>query len=322
MTTNVVHTVTPPTPAPRPEPPRTLLPGLGMTVHPDRGDQLDIAQALQTTLEPDELLRLFSGEAKRFVRHAGLTFSNARRMIDLQIGTVGRHRCDWGLVVDRMGGKPGEKEELGRLAFTRRSRFSDTEIQTLEALLCLLIHPLRNALLYSEARRSAHTDPLTGACNRGAFDMALHREVSLARRQGTPLSLAVIDLDHFKKINDRYGHSTGDEVLRAVAEIIRNNKRDSDVLFRYGGEEFVLLLANTNLAGAKLVADRIRRAVAEFSSDTLPTVTISTGIAALAPGEEQASLFNRADAALYEAKREGRNRVAFARATPDAPVAA
>ena len=136
----------------------------------------------------------------------------------------------------------------------RRQRFSDGEIARLENFLCMLVYPLRNALQYHEAVLSSFTDPLTGACNRAAMQTAFERELNLARRQQTPLSVIMLDIDHFKKINDRYGHSNGDCVLRSVSQCVANTIRSSDMLFRYGGEEFVVLLSNTNRAGAKLLA--------------------------------------------------------------------
>ncbi len=130
-----------------------------------------------------------------------------------------------------------------------------------EYLLGALVYPLRNALDFRRAREDASRDPLTGVYNRLGVDGLLRREIGLAHRHATPLSLAFLDIDHFKSINDSYGHASGDAALRVFAECIRSCIRDTDVVARYGGDEFMLILSNTPLAGARLVAERLRRAV-------------------------------------------------------------
>lgn len=138
------------------------------------------------------------------------------------------------------------------------------------------------------------------------------REVDLAQRQHTPLSLVVLDIDHFKTVNDTYGHSTGDAVLRALADPIIDTLRRSDIAFRYGGEEFALILSNTDKASAHLVAERIRVAASQLSCNHGTRnfgFTISLGVSELEQGEHITDFFDRADKALYEAKKSGRNNV-------------
>ena len=175
-----------------------------------------------------------------------------------------------------------------------------------------MIYPLRNALLYREALRSAHRDPLTGLNNRRCLQETLRRETELAHRHGNPLSLIVLDIDHFKAVNDRHGHDVGDLALRAVAQCAAGCVRGSDMLFRFGGEEFVILLTNTDRDGALLLAERVRTAVEamECATDMQSLrLTASLGVAGLQAGEREDQLFKRADKALYRAKEEGRNRV-------------
>jgi diguanylate cyclase (GGDEF)-like protein len=204
---------------------------------------------------------------------------------------------------------------LGEFSLTRRGKFSDDETQLVEDLLCKLIYPLRNCLLYRQSQAAALQDKLTGLNNRVAFDESLRREIGLAHRQHTPLSLAVIDIDHFKAVNDSYGHSAGDIALRTVADSITETLRGSDIAFRFGGEEFVLILSNTNKQAAAQVAERVRMAVSKLScnhnTDTFG-LTISLGVAQLTRGEEASNLFDRADHALYQAKKSGRNQVVIA----------
>ncbi|MES9969575.1 MAG: GGDEF domain-containing protein [Candidatus Thiodiazotropha sp.] len=161
-------------------------------------------------------------------------------------------------------------------------------------------------------RKLAQVDPLTGIANRRAFAARLNSEVARSDRYGTPLSLVVWDIDHFKRINDTYGHPFGDDVIRCVAQVIESHLRDSDFVARYGGEEFVALLPNCDAEGARLLAEKISQAIQQ-SGCCLNTMglelTVSGGIASLhGPGRDE-TLFKRADDALYRAKVSGRNRV-------------
>ncbi len=163
----------------------------------------------------------------------------------------------------------------------------------------------------AEAHANATHDRLTGLPNRHAYDERLRVECARMARAGTPLSLAVLDLDRFKTINDSWGHQAGDRVLKHLARELKSRIRDQDFFGRYGGEEFVLLLPDTALAGARTLADALREHIAGCRfryKDEPVNVTISCGIAEFAPGEDAATVFERADAGLYAAKRNGRNR--------------
>ena len=162
----------------------------------------------------------------------------------------------------------------------------------------------------------ALTDKLTGIPNRHAFDEVARRYFELAKREGKPLALLLIDIDRFKRINDAFGHHVGDDVLRQVAQTISRQIRASDFAARYGGEEFVVLLPNCDLDHAQRKGERIRQAVAGISFVQGP-VTVSVGVAQVEPAKEGLeAAIARADAALYEAKRSGRNRVAVAAPLP------
>ena len=155
-------------------------------------------------------------------------------------------------------------------------------------------------------------DPLTGMFNRRHVEEVLRQEVDRAQRHARPLAVAMLDADHFKAINDTYGHQTGDEVLRAISDRCQKTLRANDVLGRYGGEEFVVVFPETNLEDAGAVAERLRAAVAEHPikvGDKALAVTVSIGLAAFAPGQDLEKLFQRADSALYTAKQDGRNLV-------------
>jgi len=163
----------------------------------------------------------------------------------------------------------------------------------------------------SKARAEAFTDALTGLNNRHAFDCRLQEEFSRWSRYHNPLSMIMVDVDHFKKVNDTYGHLAGDKVLSVIGTHLKNATRQIDFCARYGGEEFVVLLPETDLDAAKSVAEKIRKAVAAkafHSGSNRVNIMVSCGVAAFQKGDGRRSPFERADEALYLAKREGRNR--------------
>jgi diguanylate cyclase len=164
-------------------------------------------------------------------------------------------------------------------------------------------------------RTESLTDPLTTLANRKFFDIELGNAVAEAKQSGEPLSLLMTDVDNFKAFNDKFGHLTGDQVLRLVAMAVKQNVKGQDIAARYGGEEFAVALPKTALRQATTVADHIRRAVMtkelikRSSGERLGRVTISIGVALLRPTDTPQSLLERADNCLYAAKRYGRNRV-------------
>ena len=163
--------------------------------------------------------------------------------------------------------------------------------------------------LVAELAEAARRDPLTGLLNRRGFDERIASEIQRAGRTGRPFSLIVADIDHFKRVNDRGGHSAGDEVLRRVAALLQAGKRRIDSAARLGGEEFVLLVPETDAAGALVLAERLRAQVrADFAQDPQP-ITMSFGIAGFpADGEEDGDLLLAADEAVFAAKHGGRDR--------------
>jgi diguanylate cyclase (GGDEF)-like protein len=204
-------------------------------------------------------------------------------------------------------------------------RFSD-ELATdfLHHLAVIAAFSLENTVNRARLVRSGFTDVLTGWHNRRYLQTRLHEELARSRREQTALTCLMIDVDHFKRINDRYGHLAGDEVLRQLALCVNGEVRSSDVSARYGGEEFVILLPGTGIEAGRLLAERIRQAVAAEPfelrdvSGALP-ITVSIGVAEHRPsGDEEdmkvagERLIARADLALYEAKASGRNNVAQA----------
>jgi diguanylate cyclase (GGDEF)-like protein len=170
-----------------------------------------------------------------------------------------------------------------------------------------------NALLFAKVERLAVTDGLTGLYNRRHFFQLAARELSLARRRSAPLTATMLDIDHFKQVNDRHGHPVGDQVIVEVARRMEATARRTDVIGRYGGEEFALFLPDTDLDGAVILGERMRAAVVDHAIDTDAgplRVTVSIGLAAFdVTDTEPGSLLARADDALYRAEEGGRDRV-------------
>jgi diguanylate cyclase (GGDEF)-like protein len=167
-----------------------------------------------------------------------------------------------------------------------------------------------------EARRRSMVDPLTSVWNRAGLDTILTRELEASAMRGSPLSLAMVDLDHFKAVNDKFGHGVGDTVLSEVARRLRVAARPVDSVARFGGEEFVVILPGCGAADARTVAERLRSRLADHpvvvGQSLQLDVTASIGIATAEPGEPPSVLLTRADVALYDAKRGGRDRVVVA----------
>ena len=161
----------------------------------------------------------------------------------------------------------------------------------------------------------ATTDTLTEIYNRRKFDEAVGTEHQRAKHEDTPFSLIMFDIDHFKKVNDRFGHSVGDQVLKDLCQLLRGLVRQGDMLIRWGGEEFILLLPMTLLEEAGFFAERVRAEVEQKNFVTVGKITISLGVAQFRPGDSIDALLGRVDNALYKAKQDGRNRVELCRYT-------
>ncbi|KPW58214.1 GGDEF domain-containing protein [Pseudomonas caricapapayae] len=266
-----------------------------------------LGRQLQTSLEAERILTLFFQGVQRFLPLSGLVYRHAESDLNLRLGEMSSDSATFHL---RHEGKC-----IGELEFQGARPFDPRQLSDLESLLVCLVYPLLNALLYRIATQTALRDPLTSTGNRIAMDQGLAREIEISRRHKQPLSLLMLDIDHFKKVNDEYGHHTGDDVLKTVAQSLKAQLRNIDRVFRYGGEEFVVILSNTGSNSAELIGERLRQAVRnlEFRElDPALTMTVSLGCSTLLPAETADSLLRRADNALYVAKREGRNRLAMA----------
>lgn len=265
---------------------------------------IHVMGVLQSTLELEKLIELFDNEMAAVVPHEQLSYINQDESIKIDSGKMGLHSSTYSLVLF--------EKNMGEITLSRNTKFVDVEIHKIESLISALIYPLRNALLYKQAVEKAYNDPLTGLNNRAAFDKSIEQEIDLASRHDHSLSLMMLDLDRFKQINDNYGHIVGDAVLKSFADCIMECMRSSDIVFRYGGEEFVILLRNTQIKGAKLLAERMRENVENIKFDhnnIKLSISVSIGLAEFKDGDDRLTLVDRADTLLYKAKDSGRNKV-------------
>jgi diguanylate cyclase (GGDEF)-like protein len=195
-------------------------------------------------------------------------------------------------------------------AFTFHQNYYDMWI--LDVFITLSRMSLANAFNHEKLARISKTDGLTGLFNHRHLQERLEEELKRVSRSRAPLSLILTDIDHFKKVNDSYGHPAGDAVLKGVSRIIRDRIRETDIAARYGGEEFALILTNTDSVGARKFADELRQAIQKnpfiVDGKSIP-VTISLGISSLPPvAQSKEEVIEKADQALYFAKKNGRNR--------------
>jgi diguanylate cyclase (GGDEF)-like protein len=271
--------------------------------------QLKITSLLQTTLKLEPLFDLFFGQLQHLLKINSCAYSFQDKNITVKLGKGSTHTTDYSLRL--------QDTYLGNIVFSRKQRFTTPELEQLEGLLSILIYPLRNTLSYRDAIQQALSDPLTGLANRGALEQAIAHQWQMAQRYDQHFCVLMLDIDLFKNINDTYGHGVGDNVIKAVANSISDTTRQTDVAYRYGGEEFVVILNKSELSGAMIIAERIRENVAALSvpidkkSGKKIGVTISIGGSCSAYCSDTNELMQQADKVLYCAKNAGRNRVEF-----------
>ena len=266
-----------------------------------------LVRDLHRSLDVGDVIMTFIAACEAVAPHDSYSYEHADRGMVLTGGAPARHSANWPLDADG--------EALGTLTLTRATRFTPDELHRIELMLALLGLPLRNALRYQAALALSQHDVLTGLLNRAGFETTLTRELKLARRNQTPLSLVFMDIDHFKAINDTHGHAAGDQVLRAVGDVIARCMRATDMLARVGGEEFVAIQPGADDTGALRLGERVLKAMraAEVTvrRKRIP-LTLSVGVATFDGREDEKRLLHRADQAMYRAKHEGRDRLCIA----------
>lgn len=276
-------------------------------------DALAFLQSVTATLDLGGVLERIQEQLRAQVQPSGWIFYTEGDSESWSGGKEDRHRIEYSL---SFGG-----ETMGSLILMRGRRFGDDEQEQIEALLGLAAPALHNAWRFHRLNACLETDELTGLGNRRAFDIQGERWLADCRRQERPLSIVAVDLDHFKQINDRFGHTVGDALLQRVADTLRAASRQSDLCIRMGGEEFLVLLPGADLSAAMECGERIRLAIANIrisaragedavlDSQGMVRVTASVGVTSIGRSTGLRDAYQAADEALYAAKQAGRNRV-------------
>lgn len=255
---------------------------------------LALLEQLQTTLELDAIISKYAMEASKYVDFAGLFFESDDTVVTLRGSREGKTARQFTLMHDG--------EFLGMLTFALNSSMPSTQIKILEELNHYLIHPLKNALMYKKAVLLAMQDGLTGLGNRRYFDEQLKRAMHHANRHQSCVGIIVADLNKFKAVNDTYGHAVGDKVLIHFANALRQSVRDSDSLFRFGGDEFAVLVESASKESLDVIYQRIQHNVANESYLSKYNVSCSLGATFMNRADTEQSFFERADQALYRKK--------------------
>lgn len=263
-----------------------------------------LTRRLSTTLSLDNQMAILAEEIGAVIPFDALQYRHQIGGTDFVYasGVGGPHRCDYRLNL--------EGEFYGTLSLRRRQKFTEQELEGIELILGATICPIRNACQFIAIEQAALTDSLTGVPNKRAMDEAMQRARQLSDRHGDKYSLILCDLDHFKAVNDNHGHVVGDHLLKLAARELEKAVRSSDSVYRFGGEEFAILLPHTTDQEARDVADRIREnidAIVVNCGDIDVSVTASCGVAMHLTGEVADQWLARADEALYRAKDQGRN---------------
>ncbi|HAU17865.1 MAG TPA: GGDEF domain-containing protein, partial [Marinobacter adhaerens] len=220
-----------------------------------------LTRRLSTTLSLEQQLAILAEELVAIVPFSALNYRHRIGKQDFvyATGMGGPHRCEYRLSLEGVN--------YGTLVLQRRQRFSEQELEGVEMVLSAAICPIRNACQYVAIEQASLTDSLTGIPNKRALDDALQRSSLLSERHGEPYSLVLCDLDHFKTVNDTHGHVVGDHLLQLAACEIEKSIRTSDSVYRFGGEEFAILLPHTSEQDARDVAERVREAIAAIRVD-------------------------------------------------------
>jgi len=267
----------------------------------DKRHVLALMTKLQTTLDIDELINIFSVEVSRYINFSGLYFKSQKLNIVLRGSRKAqKERCFALKTAD---------DFIGTLSYSINSHNSLTNFKVLEQLHQCLLHPLKNAIAYHDAMELAMQDALTGLGNRRYFDEQLKRAMHNANRHHSVVGLVLADLDKFKIINDTHGHLTGDLVLQEFANVLRLCIRDSDGLFRFGGDEFAIIVENANDTVLTIIENRINLALKSNVLLNKYQLGCSIGSTFMNRADNEISFFERADETLYRSKMQSTTRL-------------
>ncbi len=264
-----------------------------------QNNQHDLVAKLQTTLSIESILTIFAEHAKQLINLSGLEFQSSLGVSQSVGSDTTQASYSFDLEI--------ENERLGQLIYFSQFPVSKAIEDKLKQLHTILAYPLRNAIMYNRVLRLATKDALTSLNNRSQFNDSLAQKLERCRRQQRSFSLMLLDLDNFKQVNDNFGHKIGDDVLQEFANVLRGSVRGTDSIFRFGGDEFALLIDDPQFSTNKVIADRIMKLVSQSMLMTQYQVTSSIGYTLATNQDSENDVFARADKGLYKAKAAGRN---------------
>jgi len=261
---------------------------------------LALLEQLQTSLELEKILNMFAMEAAKFVDFSGLYFKNGQITQSIRGSRKGKSERQFELKI--------AGEFIGILTYTINSPISLTNYKILDELHQYLVYPLKNSIQYHQAIQLAMQDALTGLGNRRYFDEQLKRAMHHANRQRSHVGLIICDLDKFKVINDNFGHQVGDKILIHFANALRSSVRDSDSVFRFGGDEFSIIVESASEQSLLVIENRINYALSQDALLAKYQISTSLGMTFMNRDDNEKKLFERADKLLYKNKlSSGRN---------------
>lgn len=251
-----------------------------------------------------QLMKVFISEVRKALPCDGIKYMEERLGLSYLDGVINHYQFNYKLTYG--------DQLLGRLCFSRDRDFTDSELVNIEALVAGLVQPLNRALQYHQAVRFALRDDLTGLRNGSSYFDNISLEIERARRYKVPFSLLLINLDDFREINRKYGYTAGNTLLVEVARRLEHKARSSDIIFRKGGDEYLVFLPNTTNRTAVKVAERIKKSVLSGScivESNDVRFTMSIGVVTVLPDDSAFKLIGRADKALFHAKILGKDRI-------------
>jgi len=267
---------------------------LANSISSDSNNHSNLLEQLQTTLDLEKLLDIFAMEAARFIKFSGLYFKSKMVCKTLRGSRKAKNERQFELKLN--------DEFIGTISYSIDKPISMRHFKDLQRIHQIILYPLKNALQYHQAMQLAMQDSLTGLGNRRYFDEQLKRAMHNANRHHAQVGLVLGDLNKFKAINDTYGHSTGDQVLFQFANILRTCIRDSDSIFRFGGDEFAIIVENASEYALDIIQNRIDSSLKSNALLAKYQVGCSLGTTFMNRADSEHTLFERADQALYRQK--------------------
>jgi two-component system, cell cycle response regulator len=258
-----------------------------------------LIEQLQSTLDINELLTIYLDAIGNTFKINAIEFTCIYGEFSIGLTPENTHRVTLPLHTG--------KDVIGQLTYFTSRPFKGLIQNSLNEIQAKLYYPLKHGMQLYKLQQLVMKDPLTGADNRASFDQQIERSVLSARRHGSDFTLMLLDLDNFKQVNDNHGHLTGDDVLQSFVELTQNALRGNDQLFRFGGDEFAIILEHNQLRDSNVIAQRLTH---DFQNSELAKgfgISVSIGYTHFCYSDNEQTLFERADQALYSAKREGKN---------------